>query len=327
MEDDELHVGELPRDRDDVVGSVVGGVEADQGQALVRGEDLHAEVVGVLEHREPELWVGQREALPVRPPRGIDLEAGDSSRGRIDRHVVETGAEITEVRGDHVVHEEAGSTAVGELRDQLLGAHGVGEGHRRVGRSRVRHVGEQRHRGVTGEEDVVEIGRSVDTLELVGRGAVRGQHPEHELHGVRCLLSPRSARDDVMGVDVEHEFALAAQGVVTRREVRRRWHPKPSARSCRGVGGPARGAPRKVEDPQRQRHRGRRLQEPPPVDPRAPGRVVGGSQDGPSDRQVMRCRRRGEELSVRDRTGWDRERGGAVGLLAFRDRGAVTPRR
>ena len=69
--------GNWRRHGDDVVGPVVRGVEAHERQTLVRDEDLHAEVVRLLDHGQPDRGVVEREALTVRTPRGVHLERGD----------------------------------------------------------------------------------------------------------------------------------------------------------------------------------------------------------------------------------------------------------
>ena len=51
---DEVHVGEQARDRHDVVGVVERRVEVHEREALVRDEDLDAEVVGVLDGRQTD---------------------------------------------------------------------------------------------------------------------------------------------------------------------------------------------------------------------------------------------------------------------------------
>ena len=133
-------------------------------------------------------------------------------------HLVEPRPEITEVRRDHVVDEYARRAAMGELGGELLGPELVGERNRRVGGSRVRHVGQHRHCGVARKEEIVEIRGAACALEPVRRAA-RGDHAEHELHGVGRVLRPGTVGHDVVGVHVDDELAVAAERVFARLDV------------------------------------------------------------------------------------------------------------
>ena len=115
VEHDELHIGELAGDGHDVVGAVVGRVEVHEREALVRDEDLHAEVVGLLDDREADRGILEREPWPFGTPRRVHLERGDLTGPRGGLHLVEPRVEVTEVRGDHVVNEYSRCAAVGEL--------------------------------------------------------------------------------------------------------------------------------------------------------------------------------------------------------------------
>ena len=86
---DELHVGELARDRHDVVGVVEGGVEVHEREALVGHEDLDAEVVGVLDGGQADGRVLERVALPARAPRRVHLERRRWTARHRARHLLE----------------------------------------------------------------------------------------------------------------------------------------------------------------------------------------------------------------------------------------------
>ncbi len=218
VEDDELHIRELARNGDDVVGTVVRRVEPDERESLVRDEDPHAEVVRLLDDRETDRRVVEREAVLIRAPRGVDLERGHLCGSRSGLHLVEPSVQVTEVRRDHVVHQHSRRAAVRELGGQLLGSELIQERHRRVGRAGVRDVREHGDRRVAREEEVVEIRGAAGAFEPILGGA-RGDHPEDQLHGVRCVLRPGAVGHHVMRVYVDDELAVAAQGVLAGLDV------------------------------------------------------------------------------------------------------------
>ena len=199
-------------------GRLCDGVEVHERQTLVRDEDLHAEVVRLLDHRQADRGVLEREAVTVRAPRRVHLERGDLAGACGGFHLVEPCVEVAEVRRDHVVHEDTRRAAVGELRGELLGAELIGERKRRVGRAGVRDVGEHRDRRVAREEEVVQVRGAVRALELVRRAA-RRDHAEHELHGLGRVLGPRSVGHHVVRVHVDDELAVAAERVLARLDL------------------------------------------------------------------------------------------------------------
>ena len=77
---------------------VVRGVEIHEGKALVRDEDLHTELVRLLDHGEPDCRILEREPLTVRTPRGVHLERRDVPGRDLRAHVVEFARQRPEVR-------------------------------------------------------------------------------------------------------------------------------------------------------------------------------------------------------------------------------------
>ena len=65
----------------------------------------------------------------------------------------------------------------------------------------------------------MEIGGPVDTVELRSVGTARGKHAFDQAHRFGGVLHPRAAGDDVVGVDIEDEFAVAGQRLLTGRRV------------------------------------------------------------------------------------------------------------
>ncbi len=106
--------------------------------------------MGLLHDRKPDARVGERVALPGRTPGRIDLEPGNMAGGDGACHVVEAGVEIPDVRGDHVVDEQARGSTVGELSHECLGCYSVREGNGGVAWSRIRYIREEGHGGVAG---------------------------------------------------------------------------------------------------------------------------------------------------------------------------------
>ena len=204
---DELHVGELARDGHDVLGMVEGRVEVHQRQALVRHEDLHAEVVRMLDGREADGGIFQRVALAARAPRRVHLEGGGRA-GRARRSTSPRGWRSTGPTLGAMMFSTSSRLAPPSVSPAVICwvRQRLGERDRRVGRSRVRDVGQHGHRGVAGQEDVVQVVGPVDAVELIGVGAAGGEHGEHERGRVRSVVDPGSGRDDMVGVDVEDEL-------------------------------------------------------------------------------------------------------------------------
>ena len=137
-----------------------------------------------------------------------------------------------------------------------------------------------------------------------------GSMREHQRVGLRRVLDPRTARDHVVGVDVEDELRprqrlLAGRGVLGRR------HVEPSAAAL-GATRPARAT---AGDEQPASSKAAREA----ATPRRPAGIGGGrrraaaptsSMDARTsvvDRPVPGCLRGGDELTVGDRPGRERE--------------------
>ena len=109
-------------------GRLCAASKLHERQTLVRDEDLHAEIVRLLDHRQADRGVVEREPLTVRSPRGVHLERRDLAGVRRRLPSRRAGALRSPKFGrDHVVHEHARRAAVRELRRELLGAELVGE--------------------------------------------------------------------------------------------------------------------------------------------------------------------------------------------------------
>jgi hypothetical protein len=130
--DDEVHVGELARHRHYVVGTVEGRIKVHERESLVGHEDLDPEVVGVLDRGKPYSRILQRIALSRRAPGRVHLERQHLSRVSGARHLIERGAEGTDIRSDDVLHQKSTSTARSEPGQDLLGVHGLGERDRGI---------------------------------------------------------------------------------------------------------------------------------------------------------------------------------------------------
>ena len=289
----ELHVGELARDRHDVVGVVEGRVEVDQREALVGDEDLHPEVVRVLNGGQADDGVLEREASAARAPCRVHLERGGSTELHRARHLVEGRGHGPDVGGDDVLDEDPAGAAAGQAGGDVLRRQRLGERDGRVGGARVRDVGEHRHRRVAGQEEVVEIGGPVHAVQLRGVGAAGREHGEHEPRGLGGVLDPGSARDHVVGVHVEDELGTG-QGLLAGRGVRGRGRGEAPAPGT-WAGGRTRmrrgRAAGELEGGEGRRHGARALQEAPAVDAQPLRRVVDVRPDELVDLAVPRLLR------------------------------------
>ena len=168
--------------------------------------------------------------------------------------------------------------AAGQAGGDVLRAQRLGERDGCGGGPRVRDVREHRHRGVAGQEEVVEIGRPVHAVELRRVGAARREHREHERGGLGGVLDPRTARDHVVRVHVEDEFRTG-QRVLAGRRVRGRGRGEPPSPGPRVRGrlpmrrGRAAG---ELEGGEGHRHGPGALQEAPAVHAEPPRGVVDG---------------------------------------------------
>ena len=153
-----------------------------------------------------------------------------------------------------------------ELACEVRGPDRIRERDRRVGVTGVGHVGEQRDRGVAGEEEVVQVVRTVEALELVGGVACRRYEIADHRDRLGRVGPPRARRHHVMGVHVDDQLAVRAEHRLARggvervrdRRTGRRdwWWSSDAAASAPGVGAAG------VEHRQAQRDTSGRLQEP-----------------------------------------------------------------
>ena len=227
--------------------------------------DPHAQVVRMLDHRQPDRRIVQIKAPAARPPRGIDLECGHIAGLDGLRHLVQPGLEPAEVGCENILQEQAGSPVPCQARGELPGAFGVGEGDRVIGLTGAGHVGEQRNGGVAGEEHVVQIRAAVHAGQRVRGCAVRRDHAEDELECVRRGSPPWQVRHHMMGVDVEDELAAAAQRVLASRDLLRSRNPVAATAVPASQAAPRPGAARGVDRAEQGSHSARALQEPPTV--------------------------------------------------------------
>src|SRR2546423_15278552 len=110
----------------------------------------------MLHDRETNARVFKGEAVTGRAPRRVHLERGNFAGGDVGRHLVESGMQVPDVRGDHVVYEHPSGATMGEIGGELLRAERVAERNRSVSWSAVGHVGKDSHGRVAGQEQIVE---------------------------------------------------------------------------------------------------------------------------------------------------------------------------
>ena len=99
-------------------------VEVHERKTLVRHEDLDPEVVGVLDGRQADDRIFQREALAARAPRRVHLEGRRRPGRHRARHLLERGLHRPDVGGDDVLDQESAGTTPGEPGRDGLGAGG-----------------------------------------------------------------------------------------------------------------------------------------------------------------------------------------------------------
>ena len=199
---------------------------------------------------------------------------------------------------------------MGELRGEMLGSELVAEGNRRVVGTGVGNVGEHRDGRVAREEQIVQVRGAARALERV-RGAARGNHAEHELHGVGGVLGPRPVGHHMMRVHIDHELAVAAERVFARLDFVGWRHRVGAAgtrgrraRSCRTVRRRSRARCRRaarrrqIDGGEHRRDPARRLQEAAPIHTGFASRVVGVRKRGAGDVTIVARRRIRHVLAV-----------------------------
>ena len=274
-------------------------------------EDTHTQVVRALDHRESHGRVVQCEAVTAGSPCRVGLERRDPTTRDLRVHDVEGCPDRCEVRREHALGQHPTDPAVRELPREVGGAHRVRVGHRRVVRARVGNVGEHGDGRVAREEEIVDVVRTVEALELVGRVTRLGDEIPDHVDGRRRGGSPRPRGHHVVGVHVDDELSAGRQHRLARRHVGRggrlevparlRGRRRPR-RTCGCVGRTG------VEHRQAERDPGGRLEELAPAASLAAGDRIRSVEDLADDRPVAACRRPGQELAVPDLARQQRQR-------------------
>src|SRR6185295_4292117 len=111
----------------DVTALAEGGVHARQGDPLVHGHRLHAELPGLVQHRGPERTV-EPVAAPAGSPDRVELPGGDTVTLGQRLHAVDLLGERAAVGDDDPVELEAAGTGAVDLLarpHRLLDGEGV----------------------------------------------------------------------------------------------------------------------------------------------------------------------------------------------------------
>ena len=102
-------------------------------------------------------------------------------------------------------------TATRKILGEVRSPDRVAKRHGSIGWSRVGNVGEHRNGGVAREEQVVDVVRAIETLELVGSAATTRHQIADHADDARRVLPPRTRRHHMMGVHVDDQFAIAPE--------------------------------------------------------------------------------------------------------------------
>ena len=319
VEDHELHVGKLLRDRDEVLGTVVGEVEPLQREALVRAEHPDAEIVRPLDHREPDRRIVECEPVAAGSPCGVRLERRDASTRDLRVHHVERCRDRREVRREHALGQHAPRTTGREVLREVGSADRVRIRHRSITRSGVGDVGQHRDGRIAGEKQIVHVVGAVQALELVRGGARLGHEIPDHVDRRRRGRPPGSGRHHVVRVHVHDQLAAGSEHRFARRAVRGgRGHEVTSRFG--GRRGPRSASRRvrraRVEHREAQGHPRSRLEELAATPALPSGDGLGPIEDLPDDRAITRRGWSGHELPVSYLAGQDRERRVRPVLLA-----------
>jgi hypothetical protein len=198
MVDDEVRVGEHLGHDADVARIRVDRVERGERNALVRAEELHAELQASLDEGDARVRVVQVVPGPVRAPWRVTLPRADSVHLVDVLHAVELLLLLV-VREHHAVVHDA-LRAAGHHVDDLHRLRDLVVRQRIVGVGR-RNTGEHGHRRVAVQEHLADV--LVPLEAHLSRLATTRLRQDGEKHAVG---SRSGAIGEMMRLDVEDEF-------------------------------------------------------------------------------------------------------------------------